>query len=128
MHDTKIVTKSTILCVNLAYTWVSFCSLEPTFSCVRPSEHVRKFLSFVEFKLNIFHSPYDYNPVLYKLNLKSLDDRRLAHNMIFIYYLFCGKVDSFSLFQHIIQLLLAVPERYIILILHCYAWIGQVHF
>lgn len=62
-----------------------------------------EFLSLAGFKLSIPHSPHHhhYDPVvmLHKLNLQSLDDRRLTHDMSFIPNLLSGKIDSSSLFE-----------------------------
>jgi len=44
----------------------------------------RKFLNYAAFILNINHPPHDYNPILNKLGLSSLVDRRKVANLKFL--------------------------------------------
>jgi Reverse transcriptase (RNA-dependent DNA polymerase) len=59
----------------------------------------RKFLGLIKYILKIDCPPHDYTPVLQILNLSSLSDRRLSHNISFLNKLLSGSVDSPSLLQ-----------------------------
>jgi len=61
----------------------------------------RKFLNIVAYKLNIDHPPHDYSPVMHRLGLNTLADRRLEANLIFLRRLIDGLVDSSELLAQI---------------------------
>lgn len=44
------------------------------------------------FKLNIVNPSRDYNLVICGLNLESLTDRRLNHDLFFLHYFISGKI------------------------------------
>ena len=69
-----------------------------------------KFLSSAGFKLSIIHPPHDYGPVLQKLNLLSLADRRLARDLTIFQNILRGETDSPSL-QHANFKIPASPTR-----------------
>jgi len=50
----------------------------------------RKFLNYAAFTLIIDHPPHDYNPILNKLGLSSLVDRRKVANLKFLRLLIDG--------------------------------------
>lgn len=56
---------------------------------------LRKFLKYAAFILSIDHRPpHDYNPILNKLGLSSLIDRRKVANVKFLHLLIDGCIDS----------------------------------
>jgi len=65
-------------------------------SCVKDQiERVqRKFLNYAAFILSIDRPPHDYNPILNKLGLSSLVDRRKVANLKFLRQLKDGRIDS----------------------------------
>ncbi|CAI6343768.1 unnamed protein product [Macrosiphum euphorbiae] len=50
----------------------------------------RKFLSFAAYLLNIEHRPHGYDPVIDRLGLQSLADRRTTINKVFLVKLING--------------------------------------
>ncbi|KAF0763595.1 Uncharacterized protein FWK35_00005867, partial [Aphis craccivora] len=55
----------------------------------------RKFLKYAAFILSIdYRLPHDYNPILNKLGLSSLVDRRKVANLTFLSLLVDGCIDS----------------------------------
>lgn len=54
----------------------------------------RKFLNYAAFTLNIDHMPHDYIPVMDRLGLSTLVDRRQAATLNFLRQLIDGKIDS----------------------------------
>ena len=61
----------------------------------------RKFLNFAARMLKINHLPHDNEPVLIKLNLSSLVDRRINANQTFLRKLIGGSIDSPELLSQI---------------------------
>ncbi|XP_008185952.1 uncharacterized protein LOC103310213 [Acyrthosiphon pisum] len=70
----------------------------------------RKFLNYAAFTLNIDHIPHDYIPVMDRLGLSTLVDRRQATSLNFLRQLIDGKIDSPELLSFIN---LKVPSTYI---------------
>ncbi|KAF0726762.1 Uncharacterized protein FWK35_00025159, partial [Aphis craccivora] len=54
----------------------------------------RRFLSSSAFILKINHPPHDYQPVMHKLGLVSLADRRVEVNLLFLHKLIDGSIDA----------------------------------
>lgn len=54
----------------------------------------RKFLKFAAFALGIECPPHDYEPVLQRLRLSTLRDRRKQGNLTFLSKLINGEVDA----------------------------------
>uniref|UniRef100_A0A2S2P984 RNA-directed DNA polymerase n=1 Tax=Schizaphis graminum TaxID=13262 RepID=A0A2S2P984_SCHGA len=69
---------------------------DPSTSCGKDQiERVqRKFLNYVAFILSIDHPPHDYTPILNKLGISSLVDRRKDANLKFLRLLIDGCIDS----------------------------------
>jgi hypothetical protein len=61
----------------------------------------RKFLNIAAYKLKIYHPPHDYSPVMHRLGMNTLADRRLEANLIFLRRLIDGHVDSPELLAQI---------------------------
>ncbi|CAI6343721.1 unnamed protein product [Macrosiphum euphorbiae] len=61
----------------------------------------RKFLNYAAFTLNIDHMPHDYIPVMDRLGLSTLADRRQAASLNFLRQLIDGKIDSPELLSFI---------------------------
>lgn len=61
----------------------------------------RKFLSVTSHLLKIDHQLHDYSPVLARLQLPSLADRRVQANIDFLNTLLSDKIDSTTLLSHI---------------------------
>ncbi|KAL4090397.1 hypothetical protein QTP88_025246 [Uroleucon formosanum] len=78
---------------NLEYGAVVW---DPSTSCGKDQiERVqRKFLNYATFILSIDHPPHDYNPILNKLGLSSLVDRRKVANLNFLRLLIDECIDS----------------------------------
>jgi hypothetical protein len=53
-----------------------------------------RFCSSASFILQIPHSPHDYRPVMNKLKLLSLADRRVDANLVFLHKLIDERVDA----------------------------------
>lgn len=68
----------------------------------------RRFLNSAAFILNINHPPHDYQPVMHKLGLVSLADRRVEANLLFLHKLIVGRIDAPSLLS---QVSFKVPSR-----------------
>lgn len=54
----------------------------------------RKFLNYASYSLEISCPPHDYSPVLYKLNLSTLADRRYSQNTSFLAKLISSDIDA----------------------------------
>jgi len=57
----------------------------------------RKFFSYASYTLKIPCPPHDYSPILSKLDLSKLADRRYSHNISFLSKLISSDIDAFSL-------------------------------
>lgn len=68
----------------------------------------RRFLNSAAFTLKINHPPHDYQPVMHKLDLVSLADRRVEANLLFLRKLIDGYIDAPSLLS---QISFKVPSR-----------------
>jgi len=77
-------------------------------SCIERVQ--RRFCSSASFILQIPHPPHDYRPVMNKLGLLSLADRRVDANLVFLHKLIDGRVDAPSLLSLIY---FKVPSRLI---------------
>lgn len=60
-----------------------------------------KFLHIAVHNLNLPHSPHDYTPVLYALNIFTLADHRYSFNLPLLSNLISAKIDYLTLLSHV---------------------------
>jgi len=66
----------------------------PTVDSMKKLERVqRKFLSFAAMVLHNDHEPHEYDPVLKRLRLTTLADRRVSANKVLLHNLINGSID-----------------------------------
>jgi len=72
-----------------------------------------KFLNYAAFILSIDHQPHDYNPILNKLGLSSLVDRRKVTNLNFLHLLIDACIDSPFLLSMTLKYLTLLSVKFI---------------